>query len=472
MRYESSSPNLPQHAYDDHAAYELPPIYGRKRVFLVAIQADQAARACAGTSPLQRVHVMVVRPGERAEFDSPVSLLAALPEITPGVIPAYRVGGDLPLRPRPVQGEILWNEAGHFYERLGPQVRLLQNLVSGPRGEILELVPSGRVDSKPGPATARGWHSRDERRRPEVYENAPAKEDPAQTHEGDVSPLGSFPGSTAAGHRKLLSEPGSRCLVQFGDFKPALAPQLAHPERLRDSHRLPCCVQVYEVTEVQRLETLAAAVLGDPARAGHLQPWTDEVATALGLNAQLAARPQPRYVHREPGVLLPGDRVFRLQLEGDPTVDEATHEHPGPQAYSQATQAAPSLAGTGNHAAGVTGLRRSIPERYLKPWEFKLSREEAAYDLRFDAANRGLFKSFFRRLKHRLGGRNDFRTWQAFLWGKSPEEQLWGVRPPEGRLSDPAIRSWAQRTLELAGYESASMLPEWELFWRRKGVCC
>jgi len=45
MRYESSSPNLPQHAYDDHAAYELPPIYGRKRVFLVAIQADQAARA-------------------------------------------------------------------------------------------------------------------------------------------------------------------------------------------------------------------------------------------------------------------------------------------------------------------------------------------------------------------------------------------------------------------------------------------
>jgi len=162
--------------------------------------------------------------------------------------------------------------------------------------------------------------------------------------------------------------------------------------------------------------------------------------------------------------------VFRLQLEGDPTVDEATHEHPGPQAYSQATQAAPSLAGTGNHAAGVTGLRRSIPERYLKPWEFKLSREEAAYDLRFDAANPGLFKSFFRRLKNCFGGRNDFRRWQAFLWGKSPEEQLWSVRPPEGRLSDPAIRTWAQRTLELAGYNSASMLPEWEIFWRRKGL--
>jgi len=272
MRYGSNSPNLSQHAYYDHAAYELPPIYGRKRVFLVAIQPDQGAPTCAGTSPLQRVHVMVMRPGERAEFDSPVSLLAALPEITPGVFPAYRVGGDLPLRPRPVQGEILWNDEGRFYERLGPQVRLLQNLVSGPRGEILELVPSGRTDSEPGATTARGWHSRAERRGPEVCENAPAKERPAQSHESDVSPLDSFPVSTATGYRRLLPEPGSRCLVRFGDFKPALAPQLAHPERLRDSHRLLCCVQVYEVTGVQRLETLAAAVLGDKARAGQLQP--------------------------------------------------------------------------------------------------------------------------------------------------------------------------------------------------------
>jgi len=167
---------------------------------------------------------------------------------------------------------------------------------------------------------------------------------------------------------------------------------------------------------------------------------------------------------------MPGDRVSRLQLEGDPTIDEAAYRNTPPQGRSEATQAAPSSAGTGNHAAGVTGVRKPIPERYLKPWEFKLSREEAGYDLRFEAANRGLFKSLFRRLKSWLGGRNDFRRWQAFLWGKSPEEQLWGVRPPEGSLSDPAVRDWAQKTLEVAGYNSASILPEWEIFWRRKGV--
>jgi hypothetical protein len=230
---------------------------------------------------------------------------------------------------------------------------------------------------------------------------------------------------------------------------------------------------VYQVTEAQRLETLAAAVLGDAARATQLQPWTNEAATALGLNARLRARPQPRYLHREPGVLLPGDRVFRLQLEGDPTVDGESHEHKTqPQAYSEAAEAAGWSTGTGNNPAGANAeARRSIPERYLKPWELKLSREEAAYDLRFEAANGGLFKAFFRRLKNCCGGRNDLRRWQAFLWGKSPDEQLWGVRPPEGRLSDPTIRDWVQKTLEVAGYNSASMLPEWEIFWRRKGVC-
>jgi hypothetical protein len=33
-----------------------------------------------------------------------------------------------------------------------------------------------------------------------------------------------------------------------------------------------------------------------------------------------------------------------------------------------------------------------------------------------------------------------------------------------------AIKDWARSTLALAGYESQSMLLEWEVFWRRKGV--
>jgi len=37
-------------------------------------------------------------------------------------------------------------------------------------------------------------------------------------------------------------------------------------------------------------------------------------------------------------------------------------------------------------------------------------------------------------------------------------------------VSHTAIREWARKTLEAAGYDSQAMLPEWEIFWRRKGV--
>jgi hypothetical protein len=62
------------------------------------------------------------------------------------------------------------------------------------------------------------------------------------------------------------------------------------------------------------------------------------------------------------------------------------------------------------------------------------------------------------------------KKWRLLLSGKSADEQLWGIRPPSGGVSQPAIREWARKTLEAAGYDSQAMLLEWEIFWRRKGV--
>ena len=74
------------------------------------------------------------------------------------------------------------------------------------------------------------------------------------------------------------------------------------------------------------------------------------------------------------------------------------------------------------------------------------------------------------RLVHCLAFRREFRKWQVLLNGKSPDEQLWSVRPPRGGLTHRFILAWAQNALQLAGYDPRNMLTEWHIFWRRKGV--
>jgi hypothetical protein len=79
-----------------------------------------------------------------------------------------------------------------------------------------------------------------------------------------------------------------------------------------------------------------------------------------------------------------------------------------------------------------------------------------------------LIHAFWRRLGG-LKARNEFRKWRALLAGKSTDEQLWAVHPPAGTLGDPAVREWAQQTLERGGYDAQKMIGEWEIFWRRRG---
>ena len=121
------------------------------------------------------------------------------------------------------------------------------------------------------------------------------------------------------------------------------------------------------------------------------------------------------------------------------------------------------------HVAAPLALRTRIPEAYTSPWEFRASREEVLYDMH-RGAPKGLLLALASRLAQRLSASAELRKWHVLLAGKAPDEQLWAVRPPPGGLTDPLVREWAARTLEHAGYDVGAMLPEWEVFWRRKGV--
>jgi len=155
---------------------------------------------------------------------------------------------------------------------------------------------------------------------------------------------------------------------------------------------------------------------------------------------------------RSPGMLLPGERVFHLRVANNPTAEE-----PAPQSALENTPPAQVL-------------KTGIPKRLLKRWEFQLSCEEALYALSCCSTLWGALGNKLRRLVHCLAFRREFRKWQVLLSGKSPDEQLWSVRPPRGGLTHRFILAWAQNALQLAGYDQRNMLTEWHIFWRRKGV--
>jgi hypothetical protein len=267
------------------------------------------------------------------------------------------------------------------------------------------------------------------------------------------------------GARRLYPEPGQQVVVAWGDARDLLAGQLAHPERLRDAHRLRCHAQVYEALAPQRREMLATTMLGDASLAAMLQPLTDGLAARLGLAATLpqsAARPPQR---REPGIVLAGDRLIRLLVAGDPTRD-------GPAAAGETRDGVPPRPVAAQPAAPprpTTGPARRavIPEQYLQPWELRRSREDAIYEMHF-TADAGWWRRILRWLCGRSVARQEFLRWQIMLSGKTIEGQLWGVRPPAGGLRHPKVRDWAARTLALAGYDPGLMLTEWEIYWRRK----
>lgn len=353
------------------------------------------------------------------------------------VVPSGSAGGLAPAgRGWGADAAIVQDERGQLYERVGPHLRPLRGAVAG-RAEI-------------------------PRRAEPVADRDPAPPEELDAEPPDAGGDGDDPAAAPVGVRKLVPEPGLRRVVRFADFKAILAAQMAHASRIRDTHLVSCQVHVYEIDAPQRLESLAGTILGDPGRADQLRLLSQSLARVLDLIPLLPRRVRvPAHARRDPGLLLRGERIVFLQLADDPTADGV-----GAVAMSGAS-AGPGQ--PGDPGSTPVGRRTVIPERFLRPWEFQLSREEALYDM--GAAHAA---GPIRRMLDWLGGqatrRRQLRRWQTLLQGKTADEQLWEVRPPRGSLTHAAIREWARRMLAEAGYDSGRLLPEWEIFWRRKGA--
>ena len=285
--------------------------------------------------------------------------------------------------------------------------------------------------------------------------------------------------------RPLFVEPGLSRVVNFGDFKDLLSSQLAHPERLRDSHRLPCRVQVYEAFAPVRLGMLAAMVFGSSERASQLRRFEGDVIARLGLGELPASRGSGGG-ERSPEILGRFERVFRLEVAEDPTrfttqasaapaatpqgAGPATPaaESPVPEDFAAAFASLPTPRVNAEAPASACGF--TVPERFLRPWEFQRSREEAIYDMQSEIDARGPMAALRRKLSGNHVRVEELRRWRVLLRGKSLDEQLWSVRPPHHGLRTRVVREWAESALAAAGYSPNTMIDEWEIFWRRKGV--
>jgi hypothetical protein len=411
--------------------FDEPRMQMRAPLFFVGIQRDATPPVMFGRNRLQRLRVILVEPEEAVEFaqaesDSAPKVLPQLPA------PPHH----LALQPRLVHGEILRGENEELYERVGNRIRRLRRLASGPHGEIVDVAQTAPLTSP-------------------QREHLPAKPDPQGYAADELAQ--STEARSGTSFRKLLPEPGQWRVVPFGAFKQILGGQLAHPERLRDVHRLPCHVQVFEATTTQHVEKLATAILGDAASPAQLQPLTNAAVVQLQLAPALLP-PVHRLrgpAHRAPGMVFGGERVFHLQLASDPTADELDTQ---PEPTNQLLP------------APAEPLKTSIPDRFLRPWEFQLSREEALYDLSCQSTFMGALGETLRRVVNWLPFRRDFRKWQMLLSGKGIDDQLWGVRPPRGGLNHRFVLAWAGGAIELGGYDPRTMLTEWRIYWRRKGV--
>jgi hypothetical protein len=471
MAHPFSNPSFSRNAYSGAAEYE--GSLGRSRVFLVAIHGGLFTPPTHERNPMQHMRVVVLPPNQASEFESSDLLPGAFRHALPPMPPALPMPQEKRHQLRPVEGEILRGRQGRLYEKIGEQIRPLHKLVSGSRGQVFEVVPP----EEPTPEITVQADSNDppqEYARPQ-HGNFPRssrqrKENGELNHAGPVTqPVAQNPKPVP--YRKLFPDPGQRCVIRLGDFKSLLAPQLAHPERLRDTHRLACYLQVYEVAVAQRLESLAASALGDAGRVNQLRLITEPITQQLGLTSLLRNRPRaPGHFPREAGLLLPGERVFQLRLAQDPTADDAApSERQSPVGFAAVESSTQGDVETPVRMP-AHGLKTTIPDRYMKPWEFKATRDEALYDMNVTATFAKWSSSLSIWLKSWIRSRGEFKKWQVLLSGKNADEQLWAVRLPKGGVSHPAIRDWASKTLETAGYDPRTMLLEWEIFWRRKGL--
>lgn len=344
---------------------------------------------------------------------------------------------------RAIQGEVLVDDDGRVYEKCGRRIRPVTQLASGVNGELIELVPiiNPKLRLIEPPAVPKAVDNDDERAAMSAVQSS------KRIVPDKFVPISESENKRDFGYRKLFADPGQWRVVWWADFKEVLAKQLAHPDRLKDTYRLPCYVQVIEVERSMTTEELATSFASENPANKSLFFLTNEIAEKLELAALLPPVPVPN-AQRAPNSLLRHDRLFRVLIANDPTVDVA-----GNATASNATQ----------------NLKKEIPTCFTAGRDFAITREEARYDANAARTFSAKVRRFVRQLSV-FKRRESLRKWRAMTAGKSPDDQLWTIRPPDNGLTDDNIRAWARQTLASAGYDAESMLTEWEIFWRRRGV--
>jgi len=394
-----------------------------------------------------------------------------IPRLLPRTLPANaQFRNETPqIYHRAVRGEILSDEQGRLYEKLGRQIRPIHQLASGPFGEVIDLVPSSpKLKARPQTTSSASHQDLDATTETDKVVRGTREGELSRDTAGEskFAPLQKTTEQVnAVSHRKLFADPGQWRVLWWGEFKEILARQLAHPERLRDTYRLPCYVQVIETERDISITELASIYQSEKNQDNRLYLLTEEIAAKLDL--VLPLRPVPVSNARRPAnTLAAHERVFRLLAANDPTIDVATLKK------TQQPLSTPVDTGTKPKTVEPTTAdvveKTTIPSRFVKEWEFRISREEAIYDLNAKPTLGSVLRNFLRGLSI-VKTRNEITKWQTLLAGRSGDEQLWAVRPPAEMLSAPFVSDWATRALELAGYNSQKMFREWQIFWCRKG---
>lgn len=417
--------------------------------FLLALQRAPGAPLRMGAHNFERVRIVIIErddPSLNADNDLDDDEDDDSPEVLPP-LPRMRLAAP----PRLVQGEILRGDDGTLYERYGSRIRALSSLAAGPRGEVLE------VTHAPG---ANGQRPAAAPKTPEPVGETRATATAASTENTEaVPPPQVAPAAPVTPCRALFAEPGQWRVLGFGDIRTLVTAQLQHPERLRETHRLPCHVQVYESTTTQPISALAGILLGDETKAGEFVPLTAAMLQPLMLVGLL---PPPRSSGRTPqhdkSWLLAGERVVRVTVAHDPSVSlAAAAARPAPAAKPEpAAEPVPPA---------PPALKTEIPAAMIRTAAMALPREEAILLL----AQRDGLGARLRRFVHATIPAAELRSWQVRLSGRTIDEQLWVVAPPPGWRHDASVRDWVEQSLTLGSYALPVMLREWEIHWVRQG---
>jgi hypothetical protein len=426
----------------------LPPALSR-HVFLIAIR-EPPAPILHGGNPLHPMQVILTGPGEMPPLAE--AAIGPLPALPPPHRLMRNANPSAPLMPREVTGEILCDAGGRLYEMTGDYVRPIHQLFTGSRGEMIDLAPIREVTDGTAVPSASSHGQWGAARASGAASAANPGDGYAGAEQDDTPPLrGERPLGELA--RRLTPEPGLWRLIRYADFIDVITPQLVDPRRLQPRHQLACYLQIYEVGTTTSLSVLEDAAARELGKAGKLIPLSYDLCRTFGLSLPRPAFALASARHAySPGIVPAGARFMALRVALDPTA-EAAAPPPTPDAPP---------------AIEAPVLKTSIPEEFSKPWDLRLSRDEALYDMTL-AASRGPWQRLLGSLLNRISGR-DMKKWHALLFGKTPDQQLWAVKPPKGGLRDARIRCWAEQTLRLGGYDAARMLAEWEIHWRRQGL--